>query len=118
MITMFGNKNGFVFLFEALLSILTLTLFVISYTTINTNNDYTKIINYYKVLDLCTIAIDKQLNVNELQNLIEYYLPNVDYTINNIEIKNSKKKECYSKNINIYNKNSQKEIIYLKICFS
>lgn len=117
----FVNKKGVLFLMECFLVLILVVVFVIACANINHNIDNSKVLKYYKINDVFVISVAKQLNVNEIEDLIKWYLPNSDYVIDSgfeHREKTTGKKECYAKNISIWSDHPvTKKEVYIKICF-
>ena len=115
------NSKGILFLVEILFVFLFLAIFILAYSNINYSYNDSKIINYYKCQDIFVLSVAKNLSINEIKDLIQQYLPNSDYVIDDkntkIENLNNNKKECYAKTILIYNDfPTTKKEMYIKIC--
>jgi len=113
-----SRQKGFLYLIEILFVVIIFLSFIIAYTTSNTKIDNTKLINYYKVQDIFVVSVAKQLNANEIEQLINYYLPNSNYVVDNIIGSTTNKKDCYARTLKIWKGFPvQKETIFVKICF-
>lgn len=106
-----ANKKGQLFFFEILFVMLILLIFVFAYGHIKIESNAQDLLMTFKASDVITIITAKQITtINEMKNIISFYLPNSKYAIfiNAVEKYSTitTENKCIAKETRIFDANS------------